>query len=256
MAMPIRWNWKTGLALLALLALLAGTGVLMLWFIRVGGVVYLAQANQWLADTFIAKLGYWGVFLLMAIESSVIPLPSEIVMPPAGDLARRLPDWSLTMVIVMGTLGSLAGALANYLLARYLGRPILVGLVRRFGRYIHVSETAYFASERFFYRHSSLAVFVGRLLPGIRHLISLPAGLARMPLLWFSVLTTLGAGIWCTFLALLGYWFGSNPQRMANAMREYSHWLAGAAVAGVAVYAVWAYLRRSRAPAEPAPSEP
>ncbi|HEX7926938.1 MAG TPA: DedA family protein, partial [bacterium] len=182
-----------------------------------------------------------------AIESSIIPLPSEIVMPPAGDLARRLPEWNLGMVIFMGTAGSLAGAVANYLLARYLGRPIVLGLVRRFGRYLHVSEAAYVGTERLFYRHAAFAVFIGRLLPGVRHLISIPAGLARMPLLWFSVLTTLGAGIWCAFLTLVGYWFGSNPQAMADLMREYSHVLVGAAVAGVAAYVAWSYLRRRRA---------
>jgi membrane protein DedA with SNARE-associated domain len=150
------------------------------------------------------------------------------------------------MVILMGTFGSLAGAVANYLVAQYLGRPLLLGMVRRFGRYMHVSEEAYHATERLFLRHAAFAVFIGRLLPGVRHLISLPAGLARMPLLWFSVLTTLGAGIWCAFLAVLGYWFGSNPQVMADLMREYSHWLVAAAVALVALYTVWSYLRRSR----------
>ncbi len=241
-----RWTWKTVLLLAALAAALAGMAALLLWLIRIGAVVYLAQANQWLADTVIARMGYWGIFLLMAIESSVVPLPSEIVMPPAGDLARRLPEWSLAWVIVMGTLGSLAGAVANYLAARYVGRLILLGLIGRFGRYLHVSVDAYLASERFFFRHSAFAVFVGRLLPGVRHLISLPAGLARMPLAWFCVLTTVGAGVWVTFLTLLGYWFGSDPQHLAQAMRDYSHWLVAFAVAGVAAYAAFAYLRRAR----------
>ena len=246
--MGIRWSWKTVLALVLLLVLLAATAALALWLIRIDAVVYLAEANQWLADTFIAKFGYWGVFLAMAIESSFIPLPSELVMPPAGDLARRLPEWNLGLVIFMGTAGCLAGALVNYWLAKYLGRPILIGLVRRLGRYVHVSEEMYLKTERLFHRHSAMAVFFGRLLPGVRHLISLPAGLAGMNLVWFSVLTVLGAGIWTAFLALLGYWFGADPQRLAGLMREYSHWLVAAAVAGVALYAVYAYLRRSRSP--------
>jgi membrane protein DedA with SNARE-associated domain len=250
MAMFPRWSWKTGFLLMALLAGLAATSALLLWLIRIGAVVYLAQVNQWLADTFIARMGYWGVFLLMAIESSVVPLPSEIVMPPAGDLARRLPEWSLAGLILMGTLGSLAGAVANYLVARYVGRMILLGLIGRYGRYLHVSLDAYLAAERFFFHHSAFAIFVGRLLPGVRHLISLPAGLSRMPLAKFCLLTTLGAGIWVAFLTLLGYWFGSNPELLAQAMREYSHWLVGAAVAGVAAYVVYAYVRRSRAAAQ------
>lgn len=256
MASPARAPWRIALLLLALAVLLAGTGALALWLIRVGAVVYLADLNQWLADTFIARLGYWGVFLLMAIESSVIPLPSEIVMPPAGDLARRLPEWNLAWVIVSGTLGSLAGAIANYLAARYIGRRVLLALVRRWGRYLHVTDAAYLASERLFFRHSAFAVFVGRLLPGIRHLISLPAGLARMPLAKFSLLTVAGAGIWCAFLTLLGYWFGSNPQRLAELMREYSHLIALAAVLLVGAYAVYAWLRRSRAPTQAVAPKP
>jgi membrane protein DedA with SNARE-associated domain len=255
--MPIRGTWKTVLAALALLAILAGTAALTLWLIRIGAVVYLAQLNQWLADTFIARFGYWGIFLLMTIESSFIPFPSEIVMPPAGDLARRLPDWSLTGVIAVGTAGSLAGALVNYVLARYLGRMILLTLVRRYGRYLRISEAAYLSAERFFFRHSAFATFIGRLIPAIRQLISLPAGLARMPLAPFCVLTTLGAGMWVALLAVLGYWFGADPQRLAEVMREYSHWLAGAAGAAVAGYAAWAWLRRARAaPAPVAPEEP
>ena len=115
-------NLKALLPAALLAAGAAGLAALLLWLIRVDAVVYLARANQWLADTVIARLGYWGVFLLMAIESSVVPLPSEIVMPPAGDLARRLPDWTLWGVIVTGTLGSLAGALVNYAFSRTVGR--------------------------------------------------------------------------------------------------------------------------------------
>jgi membrane protein DedA with SNARE-associated domain len=237
-------NLKALLPAALLAAGAAGLAALLLWLIRVDAVVYLARANQWLADTVIARLGYWGVFLLMAIESSVVPLPSEIVMPPAGDLARRLPDWTLWGVIVTGTLGSLAGALVNYAFSRTVGRFLLLSLIARYGRYVRVSEAAYLAAERFFFRHAAFATFVGRLLPGVRHLISLPAGLARMPLAAFCVLTTLGAGVWVTFLAWLGYVFGADPARLSEAMKEYSHWLVGASVAALAAYAVWAYLRR------------
>ncbi|HUJ76587.1 MAG TPA: hypothetical protein VL359_17120, partial [bacterium] len=111
---------------LAVLALgLAALGWLLAWLIRIGAVVLLVQLNRWLADEVLRHLGYVGVFALMAIESSVIPLPSEIVMPPAGDLARRVAEWNLGGVIAAGTLGSIAGAIVNYWLAQAVGRPLL-----------------------------------------------------------------------------------------------------------------------------------
>lgn len=246
-----RWLWAA-----AGIGALAGTALLARWLIRNDAAVYIALANKWLADTVIERLGYWGVFVLMAIESSVIPVPSELVMPPAGDLARRLPNWTLGGVILMGTLGSLAGSLVNYALARYVGRMIVVRLVAAYGRYVHLSLDGYLASERFFYRHGSFSVFIGRLLPGVRHLISVPAGLSRMPLARFCLLTTAGAGAWCAFLAGLGYWFGSDPQLLAAMMNRYSHWLVAAAVAGVAAYVAYVYWMRPRAPLPgPAPAQ-
>jgi membrane protein DedA with SNARE-associated domain len=213
------------------------------WAIRNDAVVLLAQANQWIADTVVKRMGYAGVFLLMAIESSILPLPSELVMPPAGDLAQRLPDWTLGGVIVAGTLGSLVGALANYWLAKAIGRPLVLALIGRYGKFIHVSLAAYEQAERFFQRHGAISTFVGRLLPGVRHLISIPAGLSRMNLVAFSLLTVAGAGLWSTVLAYLGYWFGQDPQRLSDAMKQYSHWVVAGALAIVAIYVAWMWLR-------------
>jgi membrane protein DedA with SNARE-associated domain len=235
------WVWGSLLAGLALF------GAALAWALRHDAVVWLAQANAWIADTVIVRMGYFGVFLLMAIESSFLPLPSEIVIPPAGDLARRLPDWHLGWVIVVGTLGSLAGALCNYFLAHYLGRPLLVALIDRFGRYFRLSIAGYEATERLYVRHGGIATFTGRLLPGIRHLISLPAGLTRMNLVSFCALTTLGSAVWVTVLALAGYWFGAEPQRLAEVLREYSHWLVAAALLLIGGYVLRLRLRRPRA---------
>jgi membrane protein DedA with SNARE-associated domain len=232
--------WSAAALLLALLAWFLG------WAIRNDAVVWVAQANQWIADTVVRRMGYAGVFLLMAIESSVLPLPSELVMPPAGDLARRLADWSLGGVIAAGTLGSVAGALANYWLALALGRPLLLLLIGRYGKFIHVSVPSYESAEAFFHRHGAIATFVARLVPGVRHLISIPAGLSRMNLLAFSVLTLAGAGLWNAILALLGYWFGQEPQQLSDAMKRYSHWVVAAALLLVALYAAWNWMRARR----------
>lgn len=216
------------------------------WAIRNDAVVALAQANRWIADTVVQRMGYAGVFLLMAVESSVIPLPSELVMPPAGDLAQRLPDWSLGGVIAAGTLGSLAGALANYWLAMAIGRPLLLLLIARYGRFIHLSLKTYERAEAFFQRHGAISIFVGRLLPGVRHLVSIPAGLSRMNLIAFAGLTVAGAGLWNAILAYLGYWFGQEPQQLSDAMKRYVHWVIAGALLLVAVYVVWNWTRARR----------
>ena len=209
------------------------------WLIQHDAVAWVAEANTWLATNFIQKLGYAGVFALMFIESSFVPFPSEIVIPPAGDLASRDPSWNLGMVILMGVLGSLGGALFNYWLARKMGRPLLIKVIHRFGKYVHLSESGYLAAERFFLRHGAVSTFTGRLIPAIRQLISLPAGLASMPLAPFILFTTLGAGIWTVILALLGYWFGSQPELLNATLKEYSRWLVLGGVLALGAYLVY-----------------
>ncbi len=155
----------------------------------------------------IGGLGYSGILLLMALESSFFPFPSEVVVPPAGYLAAR-GEMSLLLVVVVGVAGSLLGAVFNYWLAMRFGRPFF----ERYGRYLLVSQTSLEKADLFFERHGHISTFVGRLLPGIRQYISLPAGLTRMNLTLFCVFTALGAGVWVTVLALLGFWFGRNQE--------------------------------------------
>ncbi len=159
-------------------------------------------------------MGYPGIFALMAMESSVIPLPSELVMPPAGYLAHQ-GQMNIWVVILMGTLGSLAGAYANYFVSRWLGRP----LVLKYGKYVGITEKKFAKVESFFLKHGEISTFIGRLLPVIRHLISIPAGIARMNHLRFSLYTLAGAGIWCTILTWIGYFIGKEQALIM----QYSH---------------------------------
>jgi membrane protein DedA with SNARE-associated domain len=150
-------------------------------------------------------MGYPGIFALMAMESSIIPVPSELVMPPAGYLAQQ-GQMNIWIAILMGTVGSLAGAYANYFTARWLGRP----LVLKYGKYVWITEEKFAKVERFFLKHGEISTFIGRLLPVIRHLISIPAGIAGMNHLRFSLYTLVGAGLWCTILAWIGYFIGKE----------------------------------------------
>jgi membrane protein DedA with SNARE-associated domain len=158
----------------------------------------------WLADT-IFGLGYLGIALLMTLESSFIPFPSEVVLPPAGFLAAQ-GRMNLPLAVAAGLAGSLLGALINYWLAAKLGRPFL----HRYGKYVLIKESSLNRAEDFFRRHGEISTFVGRLIPVIRQLISVPAGIARMRMDRFIAYTALGAGIWCVILAYIGWIVGRN----------------------------------------------
>lgn len=189
----------------------------------------------WLLDT-MNVMGYPGIFILMAMESSVIPVPSELVMPPAGYLANQ-GEMNIWVAILMGTVGSLAGAYANYFVSHWLGRPLVI----KYGKYVWITEEKFARVESFFLRHGEISTFIGRLLPVIRHLISIPAGLAGMNHLRFSLYTLAGAGIWCTILAWIGYFIG----REQALIMKYSH----QALIGVVVFCVLlviVYVRRHR----------
>lgn len=149
--------------------------------------------------------GYLGIFFLMAIESSFIPFPSEIVLIPAGYLASK-GEMDIAMIMTSSLAGSLAGAFINYYLALFLG----IKMLRKYGKYFFVNENAQEKMEQFFQKHGHISTFIGRLIPGIRQLISIPAGLARMNLAVFSLYTGLGASIWALVLVLLGYTIGEN----------------------------------------------
>jgi len=173
----------------------------------------LHDTINWLIAT-IGSMGYVGIFLLMAMESSIIPIPSEIIMPPAGYLVHQ-GRMDMSLVILSGTLGSLAGAYVNYFAARFLGRPLLL----KYGHYVLISDEHFDRVERFFLSHGEISTFIGRLLPVIRHLISLPAGLAGMSHIKFSIYTLAGAFIWVSVLSWIGYFLGHNEALI----QQYSH---------------------------------
>ena len=159
--------------------------------------------------------GYIGIFLLMTIESSFIPFPSEIVLIPAGYLASK-GDMNMGMIMVSALGGSMAGAFINYFLALFLGRKIL----KKYGKYFFISEDAFHKMDDYFEKHGHISTFIGRLVPGIRQLISIPAGLARMNLAVFSTYTALGAGIWALILVMLGYLIGENQQLIESYLKQ------------------------------------
>lgn len=168
---------------------------------------------SFIVDT-VGSLGYFGIFFMMFLESSFFPFPSEVVMIPAGYLAYK-GEMSIFLVVLLGILGSLAGAIFNYYLALKLGRTFLL----RYGKYFFISEETILKMEDFFQKHGHISTFFGRLIPVVRQYISLPAGLSKMNLLIFSVFTSLGAGIWVIILTLLGYFLGGNE----NLIKEYLH---------------------------------
>ncbi len=162
----------------------------------------------------IGNLGYPGIFILMFLESSFFPFPSEVVMPPAGYLAYR-GDMNLYMAILSGICGSYSGALFNYFLARKYGRKFLI----KYGKYFFITPDKLDKLEIFFRKHGHISTFNGRLIPGVRQYISLPAGLAKMNVALFSLYTILGAGIWVVILVLIGFFIGKDE----ILIKKYTH---------------------------------
>lgn len=171
---------------------------------------------------------YLLVFCLMAIESSFIPFPSEVVVPPAAYLAYKSGDVNVVMIVVLATLGSLVGALVNYVLSVWIGRPIVYKFANsRFGHMCLINEEKVRKAEEYFDKHGAASTFFGRLIPAVRQLISIPAGLARMPILKFCAFTSLGAMAWNIVLASLGYWLGHMvpEQQLLESVEKYNTYL-------------------------------
>ncbi len=165
-------------------------------------------------------LGYLGVGFLMAVESSFLPLPSEIIIPPAAYLAGR-GEFSLFLVILVGVLGSVIGASVNYILSLWLGRLVVYKLAgRKWARFFSITPEKLARAEKNFLKNADAATFFGRLVPVLRHLISIPAGFCKMPYGRFVFFTALGATLWVGFLAALGYFFGANQALLHRYYRE------------------------------------
>ena len=165
--------------------------------------------------SYIGDMGYLGIFLLMFLESTFFPFPSEIVMIPAGYLAYK-GEMNIYIIVLVGILGSVGGALLNYYLALLFGRKFIL----KYGKYFFIKEETLDKLESFFSKHGELSTFNGRLIPGIRQLISLPAGLARMNIAKFSFYSALGAGIWIVVLVALGYLLGSNEKMVSEYLKS------------------------------------
>ena len=186
-------------------------------------------------------MNYYTITLLMTVESSFIPFPSEVVIPPAAYIASKEgSDLNIFLVVLFGTLGALLGAYINYALAYYLGRPILHKFAdSKIGHLLLLSSEKIQKAENYFQTHGKTSTFVGRLIPGIRQLISIPAGLAKMNLISFTLFTFLGAGIWNTILATLGY----IAEGQSDLINLYSHEV-GYGVIGIVVLVAAYYLIR------------
>ena len=201
---------------------------------------------QWCLD----HLNYWTITLLMAIESSFIPFPSEIVVPPAAYKAAA-GELNIYLVVLFATLGANIGALVNYYLAMWIGRPLIYKFASsRIGHMCLIDEASVMKAEKFFDDNGRISTFVGRLVPAVRQLISIPAGLARMKLSTFLIYTTLGAGLWNIILAAIGYYLESVvPQdQLMSKVAEYSKELSWGFIAlGILVLGVLIYKGESQA---------
>ncbi len=180
---------------------------------------------QWCLD----HLNYATITLLMTIESSFIPFPSEVVVPPAAYMAAVNDNMNILLVVLFATLGANLGALINYYLAKWLGRPIVYKFANsRIGHMCLIDEAKVKHAEEYFEKRGALSTFIGRLIPAVRQLISIPAGLARMKIGTFLLYTTLGAGIWNAILASIGWYLSTVPgietqEQLLEKVTEYSH---------------------------------
>jgi len=199
---------------------------------------------QW----YFGHLNYWTITLLMTIESSFIPFPSEVVIPPAVYHSVSGADMNAIVIVLFATLGAILGALINYFLSLWIGKPLVYKFANsKLGHMLLLSGEKIDKAENYFNEHGAVSTFVGRLIPAIRQLISIPAGLAKMPLGRFIAFTALGAGIWNTVLALLGYYLGKAvpEDQLISTVEHYSHEI-GYTIAAIVVVAVAIIIIRNR----------
>ena len=197
----------------------------------------VSEAAQWL----ILTIGYPGLFLLIVLESTMVPVPSLLVMPFAGYLAFK-GDFSLPLILAINSAGALTGSGLSYWLGAAGGKPLL----ERYGKYVFVRRKDLDRTEAYFAQHGGKTIFIGRFLPVVRHLISIPAGIARMPLAPFLTLTFLGASIWGGGLMVLGYVLGERAMAVAAEAKRYDLVIAGVVVLAIVAVAIRFVVRRRR----------
>lgn len=208
-----------------------------------------SQFFQWFVD----NANYWFVFVFMVVESSFIPFPSEVVVPPAAYLACTGygvgAEMNVWLVVIIATLGALCGAFINYYLALWIGRPVVYSFSEsRLGHILMINRQKVEKAEAYFDKHGAVSTFIGRLIPAIRQLISIPAGISRMNVAQFALFTALGAGVWNGILGLLGYWLSKtvDPSDLFNKVEEYNRYLtwAGYGIGIICVvYIIWSALK-------------
>jgi len=203
-------------------------------------------------QTLLSQLNYGTILLLMLLESTVIPVPSELVVAPAAfHAASASGDLNVFLVILFATIGADMGASINYFVALYVGRPVIYKFANsRWGKLCLLNQKKVEKSERYFDDHGVMATLTGRLVPGIRHLISIPAGLARMNYWKFLLYTTIGAGVWHSILAALGWYLHSavgdvSDEELSAIIKQYNHYIIIGIVAIVAVAVIY-YIIKSR----------
>lgn len=200
-------------------------------------------------DWFTSNANYWFVFIFMVIESSFIPFPSEVVVPPAAYLACTNAgvgsDMNIFGVVIVATLGALTGAFVNYYLSLWIGRPVVYKFAEsRLGHACLINREKVEKAEAYFDKHGAISTFIGRLIPAIRQLISIPAGISKMNVGQFALYTTLGALVWNAILGALGYWLSLHvsPQQLFDKVEEYNKYLSwgGYALAVICIaFIIW-----------------
>ncbi|MCQ2074308.1 MAG: DedA family protein [Bacteroidaceae bacterium] len=198
---------------------------------------------QWCLD----HLNYWTITVLMTVESSAIPFPSEIVVPPAAYHAAATGEMNLLLIILSATVGAMLGATINYFLALWLGRPLIYKFAdSRMGHLLMIDGSKVLKAESYFNEHGAVSTLVGRLIPVIRQLISIPAGLAKMNFVKFVIYTALGAGIWNIVLSLLGYYMERivPEDQLIDTVTEYSHEIGYGIFAVVVAVLLFIFLKK------------
>lgn len=207
---------------------------------------WIHQAVAWLVD-FVHHLGYAGIFLMTFVESTFVPIPAEVTMIPAGYLVQQ-GKMQFIPVLLSSIVGTVAGAYFNYWLAKRYGRDLFM----RYGKYLMMTDAKLAKLERFFYTHGAISTFTGRLIPGLRHYISFPAGLAKMDVRKFLIYTALGGAIWMTVLVCLGYYIGENERLAMVYLPRIKLGLLALLALAAGIY----FWRHYRKPAATEPTEP